>query len=192
MAGDDLRPERNHGKGWIFTGDSNYELIVWFVSLLSSVSVFPRSPEYWSCIRQKLGCFRVDRRRTVLSATKPLLLFCQVRMSFVPRVATKSSCLYGLLNRCRTSMGSRKLSSFLKQPLMDIDEIGKFLCVLTHCVEKNKLWPTFRRFGFLLYDLAKPKTVTLNVSCLCRNAFGFGATFLWRKYSTWNSSGNFG
>jgi DNA mismatch repair protein MSH2 len=34
-----------------------------------------------------------------------------------------SSSLYGILNRCRTTMGSRNLKAWLRQPLVDLEEI---------------------------------------------------------------------
>jgi DNA mismatch repair ATPase MutS len=37
----------------------------------------------------------------------------------------KSSSLYGLLNLCRTNMGSRRLMVWIRQPLMDLQKIGK-------------------------------------------------------------------
>jgi DNA mismatch repair protein MSH2 len=42
-----------------------------------------------------------------------------------PRDPNQSHNLYGLLNRCRTAMGSRKLLQWLKQPLLDITQIKK-------------------------------------------------------------------
>ena len=35
--------------------------------------------------------------------------------------------LYSLLNKCNTSMGSRKLMTWVRQPLLDIAEIGMFV-----------------------------------------------------------------
>jgi DNA mismatch repair ATPase MutS len=37
----------------------------------------------------------------------------------------KAMSLFGLLNRCRTSMGQRLLAQWLKQPLLQIDAIGR-------------------------------------------------------------------
>lgn len=42
-----------------------------------------------------------------------------------PRDGSKNSSLYGLLNHCKTPVGSRLLAQWLKQPLMDIKEIEK-------------------------------------------------------------------
>ncbi|OKL59264.1 DNA mismatch repair protein msh-2 [Talaromyces atroroseus] len=42
-----------------------------------------------------------------------------------PRDGAKSMSLYGLLNHCKTPVGSRLLAQWLKQPLMDITEIKK-------------------------------------------------------------------
>ncbi|KAI9247066.1 muts domain V-domain-containing protein [Sporodiniella umbellata] len=39
--------------------------------------------------------------------------------------ANKSTSLYGLLNKCKTAQGSRLFSQWLKQPLLNIDEIKK-------------------------------------------------------------------
>ena len=41
-----------------------------------------------------------------------------------PRDGAKSMSLYGLLNHCKTPIGSRLLAQWLKQPLMSIDEIS--------------------------------------------------------------------
>jgi DNA mismatch repair protein MSH2 len=48
--------------------------------------------------------------------------------------ADKSFSLYGLLNKCRTAMGSRRLLQWIKQPLLNIDDIGKWcFCRLLLC-----------------------------------------------------------
>ncbi|KAK9489745.1 muts domain V-domain-containing protein [Lipomyces doorenjongii] len=40
-----------------------------------------------------------------------------------PRDGAKNMSLFGLLNRCKTSAGTRLLAQWLKQPLMDVDDI---------------------------------------------------------------------
>ena len=42
-----------------------------------------------------------------------------------PRDGSKTMSLYGLLNHCKTPVGSRLLAQWLKQPLMSLDEISK-------------------------------------------------------------------
>lgn len=42
-----------------------------------------------------------------------------------PRDGAKNMSLYGLLNHCKTAIGSRLLAQWLKQPLMNIEEIEK-------------------------------------------------------------------
>ncbi|KAL5384219.1 MutS-like protein [Paraphaeosphaeria minitans] len=42
-----------------------------------------------------------------------------------PRDGTKTMSLYGLLNHCKTPTGSRLLAQWLKQPLMNIDDIER-------------------------------------------------------------------
>ncbi|KAK8227676.1 muts domain V-domain-containing protein [Phyllosticta capitalensis] len=42
-----------------------------------------------------------------------------------PRDGSKTMSLYGLLNHCKTPVGSRLLAQWLKQPLMNVDEIEK-------------------------------------------------------------------
>jgi len=37
--------------------------------------------------------------------------------------------LSGLLNNCKTTQGARLLKTFLKQPLKNVDEIGKILII---------------------------------------------------------------
>eukprot|EP01083_Nonionella_stella_P081641 225010_1 len=51
------------------------------------------------------------------AAWKALSLFPQ------PSDCSKTASLFGLLNKCRTAMGSRKLTSFMKQPSLDKSEI---------------------------------------------------------------------
>ena len=42
-----------------------------------------------------------------------------------PRDGSKNMSLYGLLNHCKTPIGSRLLAQWLKQPLMNVEEIEK-------------------------------------------------------------------
>lgn len=42
-----------------------------------------------------------------------------------PRDGAKNTSLYGLLNHCKTPVGSRLLAQWLKQPLMNLEEIEK-------------------------------------------------------------------
>lgn len=42
-----------------------------------------------------------------------------------PRDGSKTMSLYGLLNHCKTPLGSRLLAQWLKQPLMDVKEIER-------------------------------------------------------------------
>eukprot|EP00741_Cyanophora_paradoxa_P007886 tig00001224_g7630.t1 len=42
-----------------------------------------------------------------------------------PGDANKNMCLYGILNKCKTPMGSRMLMTWLKQPLLDAEEIRR-------------------------------------------------------------------
>lgn len=39
---------------------------------------------------------------------------------------TKNTTLFGVLNKCKTSQGSRLLGTWLKQPLINLHEISKF------------------------------------------------------------------
>lgn len=41
--------------------------------------------------------------------------------------SNKNMSLYGLLNRCKTAQGMRLLNRWLKQPLVNLHEIGTFL-----------------------------------------------------------------
>src|SRR3954453_8303009 len=42
-----------------------------------------------------------------------------------PRDGSKTMSLYGLLNHCKTPLGSRLLAQWLKQPLMSVEEIER-------------------------------------------------------------------
>lgn len=55
------------------------------------------------------------------------------------RDGSKNMSLYGLLNHCRTSAGSRLLSQWLKQPLMSRDEIEKRLQLVEAFVNDTEL-----------------------------------------------------
>ena len=47
-----------------------------------------------------------------------------VRLLITERTVNKLLNLYGLLNKCNTSMGSRRLMSWIKQPLLSLEEIS--------------------------------------------------------------------
>lgn len=53
---------------------------------------------------------------------------CESGSDLVILAANQGQNLYGLLNRCKTPMGSRKLLQWLKQPLLDLEAISKFFC----------------------------------------------------------------
>ena len=39
----------------------------------------------------------------------------------------KTMSVYGILNKCKTTQGSRMLAQWLKQPLMNLADIGKII-----------------------------------------------------------------
>lgn len=48
----------------------------------------------------------------------------------------KNMSLYGLLNRCKTSQGQRLLGRWLKQPLVNLHEIGECRPASEHWVKR--------------------------------------------------------
>ena len=61
-----------------------------------------------------------------------------------PRDGSKNMSLYGLLNKCKTSMGTRLLGQWLKQPLMSIEEIQKRHSLVESFVEDTDLRQTMQ------------------------------------------------
>lgn len=63
---------------------------------------------------------------------------------------SKNMSLYGLLDICKTKIGSRKLEEWIRQPLLDLEDIERRLDMVEAFIEDNIIREKFRVILFLL------------------------------------------
>ncbi|ODV93489.1 hypothetical protein PACTADRAFT_28693, partial [Pachysolen tannophilus NRRL Y-2460] len=128
LTGDDLVLSTNSISS-LFLAQACCNSLINYLNLIND----DQSSGNWSLIDYKLEQFmKLD-----YSAVRALNLFPQAHINANPM--NKNSSLFGLLNHCKTIGGTRLLSQWLKQPLVDKLEINKRLRVVELLVNDSNL-----------------------------------------------------
>jgi DNA mismatch repair protein MSH2 len=79
-------------------------------------------------VRNDLNCGQFELENYDLSQYMKLSGSAIAALSLMPSIrdgSNKKNNVFGLLNQCKTAQGSRLLAQWIKQPLLNMEEIGK-------------------------------------------------------------------